>query len=242
MSPAAQFALARQLRSAGGRAARRRLQLRQRPLLPRQAGLRAAVRAAAGSGRSGRRRRRPRDHAERRPARRRHARDAGVASQRLPAVVDRPRATPRTAGRSNGRAARCSTRSAPTARSCCSAASRPASTSRCCCRSSATAVFPPALRRPRRHEPRRPDAALRRGRHRARLRADRRAPCATGSVRRSWRRLGNPHDAAKRCAKVQPDIPTDDRQRHADASQARGAPHQPAQAVLAGARRSPRAP
>ena len=104
MSPAAQFALARQLRVAERRAARRRVQLRQRPLLPRQAGLRAAVRAAAGPGGSGRRRRRARHHAERRPARRRHAGHARIVPRRSPASTS-TWPTPRIARRSSERAA-----------------------------------------------------------------------------------------------------------------------------------------
>ena len=60
---------------AGRRVARRILLLRQRSLFPRQADLRAAVRAPAGTRPRRRRRRRARHHAERRTPRRRHARD-----------------------------------------------------------------------------------------------------------------------------------------------------------------------
>ena len=114
----------------GRRAARRSVQLRQRPLLPRQADLRAPLRAAARSGESDRRQRHARDHAERRAAQPGHA-----ASRTRPCARSRAatstRTTRATAGRSRRAPARCWRRSGPTATSCCSAASRRRSTSTC---------------------------------------------------------------------------------------------------------------
>ena len=72
LSPTAQFDAGAAAAERRRRAARRGLQLRQRPVLPRQARVRAAVRAAAGSRRPVVGRRRARHHAERGPARRRH--------------------------------------------------------------------------------------------------------------------------------------------------------------------------
>ena len=76
LSPDAQFALAARCERRG-RAARRSVQLRQRPVLPRQADLRAPVSRAARATTIRRRRRRARHHAERRAAQPRHARHDG---------------------------------------------------------------------------------------------------------------------------------------------------------------------
>ena len=137
MSDAAQFALAQQLRTSDGAMLgdvfsfvsglyfRGKLAYARRFAKP------------ARSERSGRRRRRAGDHAERRPARGRCVRDARLAAGRC-GRAHRSRELSAIAGRSSAARSRCSTASGPTVTSCCSAASPRESMSRCCCRSSAS--------------------------------------------------------------------------------------------------------
>ena len=190
LSPRAQFELAQQLCSARGRAARRRLQLRQRPLLPRQAAYAqrfaqtARIIRPGGAGRRG-----ARDHAERRAARAPTPRERARPSRLFAEIDDRPRRTlpiarPLVASARRGRArgrAKLRRRAARQHRVA-------ASTSRCCCRSSATAPVPDCLRRPRRHEPRRLDAARRRAGVELEYEPVR-APSVTASGRRSWQTM-----------------------------------------------------
>ena len=168
-----------------GRRDRRGLRLRQRPLLQGQARVRARVRAAAGSGRGDGGQRRARHHADRGPAPGRN-RSPPTRCARSPASTSPPTIRA-TVGRCSRARARSPRRSGPTATSCCSAASPPPSTSTCSSRCSARGCVSRRLRRPRRHEPRRP-AAARCVRAKSSPSARSRARCGTGRDRRSSRR------------------------------------------------------
>ena len=162
--------------------ARRAVRVRQRTVFPRQADLRATVRRAARAGQPDRRQRRARHHAERRPAAARTRWSPPPRSQAFAGARRRIRTTRATGGRSSGARGRCAESSAPTATSCCSAASPRPSTSTFC-----SAIFGDAaavsgrLRRPRRHEPRRAAAAA--GARRASSSTTCRSPARCGTVR-----------------------------------------------------------
>ena len=236
---------------ARGRAARRGVQLRQRPVLPRQAGLRAAVRRAARAGQPGRRRRRPRHHAERRAAQPGHARDAAPPFARSRASTSIPTTRP-TAGRSSRARGRWPGEIGPDVRRRAARQHRVAEVRRRAARrSSATGCCSRSIRRPRRHEPRRAAAAARADGRRARLRAGRRRrrhgarppklpPLAMADARR---RLGSTGAtaadramrAARPCAPVCV-IPRDQDNVVLTVERQGSPAHQPPQAVLAGAR------
>ena len=141
------------------RAARRSVHVHQRPVLPRQADLRAPVCARRRAGQPDRRQRRARHHAERRPAQPRHAGDARAPCARSPAATS-TRTTPRTGVRSKRARARCAREIGP---DCdvvlLGSIASPKYVDVLLGDFRRAAAVSDRLRRPRRHEPRRPAAA-----------------------------------------------------------------------------------
>ncbi len=242
----------------GRRAARRSFQLRQRPLLPRQADLRAPLRAAARSAESDRRQRHPRDHAERGAAQPGHAHHPAAVRAFARGDVDADNARYRRPLEASARALL-----AEIGPDCdvvlLGSVASPKYVDRARHDLRRAAEVPGRVRRPRRHVARRAAAASRARRRRARLRPGARRgpprrpaaeaaadPMADARLKASKQKPGprrrrskaQPFDTAEgpRAQGWPADDPARPGQRHPGGRRQGSPPHQPPQDLLAGAR------